>query len=78
MNMKKNLINFKLPLHSILYSVIFIIFIRYSMNFNTRIYVNSEEKHSELIVTPYVNGAIDSNKLTSTKKSTPTSTNRTT
>jgi hypothetical protein len=78
MNMKKNLINFKLPLHSILYSVICIIFIRYSTDFNTRIYVNSEEKHSESIVTPYVNGAIDSNKLTSTKKSTPPSTNRTT
>ena len=67
MNMKNNLVNSKLPLLPILYSVICIIFIRYSMDFNTKTYNNSKEKNSESITVPYVYTTIDSNKLTSTK-----------
>lgn len=66
--MKNNLINYKLPLLTILYSVICIILIRQSMNFNLIPYNGPEKIISGAIVAPYFNANILTNELATTKK----------
>lgn len=76
--MKNNLINSKLPLLTIIYSVICVILIRHSMNSNSIPYNNVKEITSETIITPYVNPTKHSNKLTSSKNLLTNSTSVTT
>jgi len=76
--MKNNLINYKLPLLTIIYSVICIILIRQSMNFSLIPYNSPGKIISEAIVAPYFNANILSNELATTKKIQPHSNNVTT
>jgi hypothetical protein len=76
--MKNNLINYKLPLLTIIYSVICIILIRESMNFNLIPYNSSKKIILGAIVAPSFNTNIPSNELATTKKILPHSNNVTT
>ncbi|MCB2291728.1 hypothetical protein LGK97_18610 [Clostridium sp. CS001] len=76
--MKKNLINPKLPLLTIIYSVICVILIRHSINSNPIPYNNIKEITSETIVIPYTNSTNHSNKLISSKNLPANSTSSTT
>lgn len=74
--MKNNLIDSKLPLLTIIYSVICVILIRHSMNFNSIPYNKLEEITSEPIVTSYVNTTTASNKLIIAKTLSPHNSNK--
>jgi hypothetical protein len=73
--MKNNLINPKLPLLTIIYSVICIILFRHSINFNSVPYNNLKEATSETIVVPYVDATIPSSELATAKSLLPNNAN---
>jgi hypothetical protein len=74
--MKNNLINSKLPLLTIIYSVICVILIRHSLNFNSIPYNKSGEITSEPTVTSYANTTTASNKLIIAKTLPPHNSNK--
>jgi hypothetical protein len=74
--MKNNLINSKLPLLTIIYSVICVILIRHSLNFNSIPYNKPGEITSEPIVTSYANTTTASNKLIIAKTLPPHNSNK--
>jgi hypothetical protein len=69
--MKNNLINPKLPLLTIIYSVICIILIIHSINFNSVPYNNLKEVTSKTIVIPDVDATVLSKKLATAKNLLP-------
>jgi hypothetical protein len=73
--MKNNLINPRLPLLTIIYSVICVILISDSMNFNYLPYNKLKEITSESLTTRYVNATINTNELPITKNLLPDSPN---